>query len=97
MAVRNDQQCTRLCETLDLSAAGPLAAQLLGLRGVAVTLDASRVERLGGLCLQVLLSAQAAWAADGVALSVISRSQAFDNAMALFGAHGLDNAPATSP
>jgi chemotaxis protein CheX len=89
MTVQNDQHSTRLGEILDLNAAGPLATQLLGLRGAALALDASRVERLGGLCLQVLLSAQASWAADGVALSVVSRSPAFDDAVTLSGADRL--------
>ena len=34
-------------------------------RGAPVDIDASGVQRLGGLCLQVLLSAEATWATDG--------------------------------
>ena len=50
---------------LDMTAAGPLTKELLAVRGKPVALDASNVIRVGGQCLQVLLSAQATWAADG--------------------------------
>jgi len=86
-----------LPEVLDLNAAAPLAARLLALRGGAVTLDASQVTRFGGLCLQVMLAARAAWRADGNAFQVSGRSQAFDEALALFGAAGFDAAPEARP
>ncbi len=76
----------RLPARLDLNAAAPLAEQLRGLRGRAVAVDASKVERLGGLCLQVLLSARAAWAADHTAFEVANPSAAFQADLALFGA-----------
>ncbi len=50
---------------LDLAAAAPLLAELRAHRGGALTLDGSNVQRLGGLCLQVLLAAHEAWRADG--------------------------------
>lgn len=75
-----------LPDVLDLQAAEPLRVQLLGLRGQAVTLDASGVERLGGLCLQVLLSAQRSWAADGQPLSIAPMSDAFAEQWKNFGA-----------
>jgi chemotaxis protein CheX len=50
---------------LDLAAAAPLLAELRARRGGALNLDGSNVQRLGGLCLQVLLAAQDAWRADG--------------------------------
>jgi chemotaxis protein CheX len=50
---------------LDLAAAAPLLAELRSRRGGAMTLDGSNVQRLGGLCLQVLLAAREAWRADG--------------------------------
>ena len=49
---------------LDLTAASGLREQFIGRRGSALRVDASRVERLGGLCLQVLIAARAAWAED---------------------------------
>ncbi|MDB5441262.1 MAG: cheX protein [Caulobacteraceae bacterium] len=90
MGTQNSPQHLCLADALDLNAAGPLAAQLIGLRGASVTLDASQVQRLGGLCLQVLLSARATWAADGQMFQVIDRSLAFDEALSLFGAPRLD-------
>jgi chemotaxis protein CheX len=90
MALQPSAKGALLPEVLDLTAAGPLAADLLGLRGAAMTLDASQVKRLGGLCLQVLLAAQAAWDADGQTFRVAARSPAFDEALALFGADAFD-------
>ncbi|WP_428153895.1 STAS domain-containing protein [Brevundimonas sp.] len=75
-----------LPDVLDLNAAEPLKAELLALRGHPLTLDASAVERLGGLCLQVLLSARKTWAADGVNLSLGSVSQYWTEQWAAFGA-----------
>jgi chemotaxis protein CheX len=71
---------------LDLGAAERLHARLVGLRGGPIEIDASQVERLGGLCLQVLLSAQQTWAADGHSVRLSHPSPAFDDAWALFGA-----------
>jgi len=48
----------RLPPVLDLNQAAPLKTDLLSLRGRPVVVDAADVERLGGLCLQVLLSAR---------------------------------------
>jgi chemotaxis protein CheX len=58
----------QLPSILDVKAAAALQQQFLERRGTALQVDASHVERLGGLCLQVLLAAQAAWAADGESL-----------------------------
>lgn len=84
-----DSAEVRLPAVMDLNAAAPLAAELLALRGRPVRLDASSVERLGGLCLQVLLSARATWAADGVSLSLEQASTALRDALGLAGAAGL--------
>ena len=75
-----------LADVLDLNAAEPLKAELLALRGNALTLDASAVQRLGGLCLQVILSARQTWAADGVNLNLASVSEAWAEQWAAFGA-----------
>lgn len=75
-----------LAEVLDLNAAEPLKAELLALRGHELTLDASAVERLGGLCLQILMSARKTWAADGVNLRLGSVSQYWTEQWAAFGA-----------
>jgi len=71
---------------LDLNAAGPLARQLADLRGRAVVLDGSAVQRLGGQCLQVLLSAKATWAADGQDFRLADPSDELTAALALMGA-----------
>ena len=60
--------------------------RLSAVRGRPLKLDASRVERLGGLCLQVLLSARITWAVDGLPIAVVNSSPAFTDALALFGA-----------
>ena len=76
----------RLGQVLDLNAAGPLAHELLALRGRDLEVDASAVERLGAQCLQVLLSARATWDADGAAFAVITPSDEFTSTLALLGA-----------
>jgi chemotaxis protein CheX len=79
----------RLTETLDLRAAAPLARDLLAARGHTLAIDAGEVRRLGGLCLQVLLSADLTWARDGVAMRIEAPSPAFCEAVSMFGAGGL--------
>ena len=76
----------KLVPVLDLNAAEPLKAELLARRGADLTIDASAVDRLGGLCLQVLLSAKRTWQADDVNLRLGSVSQAFAEQWAAFGA-----------
>lgn len=74
-----------LSSTLDLRAATPLAASLLALRGEDLNLDASAVQRLGGQCLQILLSAKATWESDGAALRVVDPSPDFVEGLQLLG------------
>ena len=74
---------------LDLRAAGVLTSDLLARRGQPLTVDASGVERLGGLSLQVLLSAAKTWAADGLPLTFAPVSDAFVEQCRAFGAAGL--------
>ncbi len=61
----------RLPEFLDLAAATPLARALLERRGKPIVLDGSSVHRMGAQCVQVLLSAERTWRADGVPLSIV--------------------------
>ena len=82
---------------LDLRAADPLKAQLLAVRGQETALDASAVERLGGLCLQVLLSALATWRADGQALTFINVTEAFASQWSALGASATDLAMQGEP
>jgi chemotaxis protein CheX len=78
-----------LGDALDMTAAGPLTKELLAVRGKPVSLDASGVRRLGGQCLQVLLSAQTTWAADGQAFEIVEPSPEFSDGLALMGATQL--------
>jgi len=64
----------KLPEALDLKAAAPLAAEFLALRGRPVQVDGRQVTRVGGLCLQVLLSAAKTWKADESRFSIVSPS-----------------------
>ena len=66
-----------LAAVLDLRAAAPLAAKFLARRGEAVEVDASRVQRMGGQCLQILLSAIKTWKADAIPLAVVEPSFGF--------------------
>ena len=78
-----------LAEALDMRAAAPLLEAVRGRRGGDLELDASCVERLGGQCLQVLLAAEAAWAADGCGFQHTHASTPFNDAWALMGASSL--------
>ena len=80
----------RLADVLDPAGAATLTSQLVALRGQRVVLDASAVERVGGLGLQVLLSARATWEADGRPFAVVTPSVAFQDAVALSGARPFD-------
>jgi chemotaxis protein CheX len=78
-----------LPEVLDLRAAAPLAAELMARRGLDTELDASRVRKLGGQGLQVLLSAHACWHAEGRHFRVVAPSSDFIDGVALLGASSL--------
>ncbi|HQT61609.1 MAG TPA: STAS domain-containing protein [Acidiphilium sp.] len=70
---------------LDLKAATPLAQGLLARRGAELRIDGALVERLGGQCLQVLLSARSTWEADGHAFVMERMSDQMVAALELFG------------
>ena len=75
----------QLPSVLDLNAASVLRDQFIGRRGSALQVDASRVERLGGLCLQVLIAAQAAWAEDRHELTYDQVSSELQAGLDVFG------------
>lgn len=75
---------------MDITAAGPLASEILLHRGKDLTLDASGVERMGAQCLQVLLSAATTWSHDGMQLEVTGPSQPFTDALETAGVD-MDN------
>ncbi|MBW6506989.1 MAG: STAS domain-containing protein [Rhodobacteraceae bacterium] len=70
---------------LDLTAAKPLHAALLSRRGADLVLDAGQVTHLGALGLQLLASAAQSWRLAGHALAIMPRTQAFDDALTVFG------------
>lgn len=76
----------KLRSILDLTAAEPLKADFLSLRGQSINIDASDVDRVGGLCLQVLMSAHKTWNRDGMSFAFHEPSPAFQDCMALLGA-----------
>jgi chemotaxis protein CheX len=78
-------QIFELPAVLDLKAAAALAACLAALRGAPLAIDASRVERLGGQCLQVLLAAAQSWRADTAALTLRAPTPAFVDGLRLLG------------
>jgi chemotaxis protein CheX len=88
-AADNAGKNMRLAGTLDLKAAGPLHQDLKALRGADLVVDADEVRRLGGLCLQVLLAARAAWAEDGRTFEFAGPSPAFVETATLMGAADL--------
>jgi|GraSoiStandDraft_4_1057263.scaffolds.fasta_scaffold781801_1 chemotaxis protein CheX len=83
-----------LADSLDVTAAAPLCRDLLAHRGQPVTLDGSQVRRIGGQCLQVLLSAQTTWVGDGQAFEITDPTPEFVDGLALLGALGLVATPA---
>lgn len=94
-AEAGDQPAAKLLlePVLDLGAAERLHARLMDLRGQPLDIDASQVERLGGLCLQVLISARNTWRTDGKSAVVSQASTAFDDAWAMFAAPGFNSDP----
>jgi len=78
---------------LDIQAAESLRLQLLAVRGQEVVLDASNVERLGALCLQVLVSAQQSWAREGLTVAIDQASESFANQWNMFGASPTASSP----
>lgn len=73
---------------LDITAASGLHGTLLAHRGAPLAVDASAVKRLGGQCLQLLISAGRTWGADGVPIRLSESSEAFERDLALMGLSG---------
>ncbi len=74
-----------LAPRLDLSQAVPLATALQGHADGDLAVDASAVTHLGALGLQVLAAAARTWRAGGHRFIISPRSEAFDEALGLFG------------
>lgn len=62
--------------SLDTAAAAPLRQELLDrlARGAPLRLDGAKVRRIGLACLQVLIAARAAAAAEGLAFAIVEPS-----------------------
>lgn len=68
-----------LPEVIDITAVARLRTDLMDLTGGDLEIDASAVERIGGLGIQLLLSAEKMWAANGKQLSITGASAAFQD------------------
>ncbi len=79
------QGMVELPSVLDLQAAAPLAGEFLALRGRPVDVDGSHVQRLGGQCLQVLLSDAKTWKADEIPFALVNPSRDLIDGLALLG------------
>ncbi|WP_410218963.1 STAS domain-containing protein [Paracoccus sp. (in: a-proteobacteria)] len=66
-----------LPETFDRKAAATFSRSLLDHRGTDAVLDASGVQRLGAIGVELLIAARKQWQVDGKALSIKDASQSF--------------------
>ena len=83
MASRNSARNTlKLAPVLDLNEATVLHESLLALKGGAVAI----VERVGALCVQVLMAAARSWEADRLSFTFAEVSDAFIKTTQLIGA-----------
>ncbi|NBB15046.1 STAS domain-containing protein [Caulobacter sp. SLTY] len=74
---------------IDPASVGALRTDLLALRGEDLIVEGDAVQRIGGLGLQVLISAQRTWAADGHTLSLNQPSPSLIEMLRLTGAAQL--------
>ncbi|BCH57997.1 STAS domain-containing protein [Agrobacterium vitis] len=75
----------KLASVLDLNEASQLKDKLLSMRGGAIEIDASGVERMGALCAQVLVSGAKTWEEDQKTFSIKQASDAFTKTIQLLG------------
>ena len=78
---------------LDLRAVAGLKADIEACGDAPIEIDASKVERLGAPCLQVLLAAAKTWMSGGRGWRIASASEAFRDDVRVMGAAtklGLD-------
>ncbi|HWA01654.1 MAG TPA: STAS domain-containing protein [Caulobacterales bacterium] len=74
---------------LDLHTAERLKAEFRSCEGAPLDIDARNVERVGGLCLQILIAAANAWRKAGQELRVLGASPAFVEDIRVMGAEAL--------
>ncbi|MDE1992963.1 MAG: STAS domain-containing protein [Rhizobiaceae bacterium] len=85
MASRKGEKTISLAAVLDLNEASTLRGKLMALRGSNVTVDASGVERVGALCVQVIMAAAKTWDEDKLSFTFSKVSDAFQKTMQLIG------------
>lgn len=77
----SDATHVKLAPVLDYRAAAPLREELLAQRHKVIVVDGAEVQRLGGQCIQVLVSAARTWAQDDVAFSIVNMSPDMNRAL----------------
>ena len=70
-------ECLMLPVRLDSSGARSLMDMILARRGAALTLDASQVDVIGALAVEVLVAAGRQWQADGHTLAIANPSDRY--------------------
>ncbi len=84
MAAKKADKKISLVAVLDLNEASTLRSKLMGLRGNNVVV-ASGVERVGALCVQVIMAAAKTWEEDKLSFTFSKVSDAFQKTMQLIG------------
>ena len=75
----------QLAENLDGSQVDPLLSQLAKKRGFPLQINASKVERLGAHCVQVLVAAALTWRSEMHSLQIVQPSSSFVEDLELMG------------
>ena len=88
--VADEQTLIELAPSLSLSAAESLLSEFNSKRGFDLTVDASKVERIGGVCVQIILSAVKTWRDEGRAFIIETPSDAFCQSVSGFGLNAED-------
>lgn len=79
------QKSLSLAPVLDLNEASALHGKLMALRGSNLVIDASAVERVGALCVQVLMAGAKSWEEDKHTYTFSKVSDAFTKTTQLIG------------
>ncbi|MDM9626370.1 STAS domain-containing protein [Rhizobium sp. S152] len=85
MAAKKSGKTLSLAAVLDLNEASALRDKLMSMRGSAISIDASAVERVGALSAQVLMAGAKTWDHDKLAFTFTKVSDAFQKTMQLIG------------
>jgi chemotaxis protein CheX len=85
MAAKKGEKTLSLAAVLDLNEASALRGKLVSMRGSNLKIDAAGVERMGTLCVQVLMAAAKTWDEDKLSFTFSKVSDAFQKTMQLIG------------